>query len=122
MQVWNFIANLLGGCISIKETKLLVGNTYGEKTLRIRAIYKILKQIKAGKNNNDLRKVYVKKSIQNAVLIAAVPTEYFHQKACTSIGTIVSILHKDLGLKKKMGAQGFVKGVDRRKWRPQQHS
>jgi lipoate synthase len=36
--------------------------------------------------------------------------------------TIVSIIHKDLGLKKKMGAQGFVKGVDRRKWRPQQHS
>jgi hypothetical protein len=41
--VWNFIAKLPGGRISIKEMKRLVGNTYGGKTLRMRAIDKILK-------------------------------------------------------------------------------
>jgi hypothetical protein len=29
-QVWNFIANLLEGHISIKEMEKLAGNTYGE--------------------------------------------------------------------------------------------
>jgi hypothetical protein len=43
LRVWNFVAKLPGGCISIKEMKRLVGNTNGDKTLRMRAIYKILK-------------------------------------------------------------------------------
>ncbi len=44
MGVWNFVAKLPGGRMSIKEMKRLVGNSYGEgKTLRMRAIYKILK-------------------------------------------------------------------------------
>jgi hypothetical protein len=73
-----------------------VGNTYGGKTLTMRAVNKILKQ--AGKNSDDWRKFNLKKSFQAAALAAAVTTEVVTDyKICikslaldhyTSVGTI----------------------------------
>ena len=88
------------------ETKRLVNNIHGDKALKMRTIYKILKQIKAGKNTTNRRKFNLKKIVQTATLIAAVTANV--EADCmicmnslasahgTSVGTLFSILHKDL--------------------------
>ncbi len=48
--------DLLKGSTSIKEVKRIANNTYGDKALKMRAIYKILNQIKTGKNFDNKRK------------------------------------------------------------------
>ncbi len=80
-----------------------MGNTYGNKMLRMRTIYRVLKQIKGGKNSADQRKFNLKKSIQTADVTAGVDADY---ESCinslalgygTPFGIIFSILHKDFG-------------------------
>jgi hypothetical protein len=51
--VRNFVAYLLRGGTSAKEVKKLADNSFGDKLLKIRAIFKILKQNKEGKSTND---------------------------------------------------------------------
>jgi hypothetical protein len=71
----NFIADLLGDCASAKEEKRLAGSSYGDKSLMTKTIYKILKQIKDGKNTDDRRKFNLKKTVHSAALIAAVAAD-----------------------------------------------
>jgi hypothetical protein len=51
--VRNFIADLLRGGTCAKEVKKLADIRFGDKLLKMRAIFKILKQIKEGKSTND---------------------------------------------------------------------
>ncbi len=77
----------------------------------MRATYKILKQIKPRKHTDDWRKFNLKKTIHIAALIGAVTSinEAVYQICIkrrasahgTSFGTILSILHKDIGPVKK---------------------
>jgi hypothetical protein len=78
------VANLLRGNSSIKETKRPVNKSYVHKVLKMRAIYKILKQIKTDKNTNDWRKSNWKNIICTDVLIAAVTADI---KADCQVGT-----------------------------------
>jgi hypothetical protein len=52
-RVRNFIADLLRGGTCAKEVKKLADIRFGDKLLKMRAIFKILKQIKEGKSTND---------------------------------------------------------------------
>jgi hypothetical protein len=51
--VCDFIADLLRGGTSAKEVKKLVNSNYGKNSIKIRAIYKILRQIKDSKTTKD---------------------------------------------------------------------
>jgi len=110
-RVCNFIADLLRSGTSVKEAKRIADNSFGDKSLKIRAFYRILKEIKAGKNTDDQRRFNQKKRTRTATLIAAVADDTeADRRICvrtlasahgTSISTISTILRKDLGLVKK---------------------
>jgi hypothetical protein len=51
----NFVADLLRGGTSVKEAKKLADSSFGDKSLKLRAIFNILKQSKEGKSTNDRR-------------------------------------------------------------------
>ncbi len=74
-QVRNFVLYLLRGCAIVKEAKRLAENTCGEKALKTRAIYKILKQVKDGKSTDNKRKFNSKKTICTDDLIAAIAAD-----------------------------------------------
>jgi hypothetical protein len=109
--VRNFVADLLRGGTSVKEAKRHADNTYRNKGLKTRAIYKILIQIKDGKNTDNGRKFNSKKTIHAADLIAAIAAVVVaDRRICTkalasahgvSAGTVLTILHKELGIVKK---------------------
>jgi histone-lysine N-methyltransferase SETMAR len=110
-RVCDFIADLLRGGASVKEAKKLSDNSFGDKSLKLRAIYKIFKTIKEGKNTDDQRKFNRKKTTRTAALIAAVAADVeADRRICidtlawvhgVSVGTIFKILKQDLGLVKK---------------------
>ncbi len=77
------VENLLRGNSSIKETKRLVNKSSVHKVLKMRTIYKILKQIKNDKNTNSWRKFNCKKIICTYALIAAVTADI---KADSQVG------------------------------------
>ncbi len=76
---------------------------FGDRLLKMRAIFNILKQIKEGKPTNDRRKSNPKKKVCTAALISAVAADVkADRRICvkalasahgTSVGTIFSILH-----------------------------
>jgi hypothetical protein len=113
--------DLLKGSTSIKEVKRIANNTYGDKALKMRAIYKILNQIKTDNNTYNKRKFNSKKTFRTAALIAAFATDVeADRRICvktlasaygTSADTIFSTLHKDFGLVKR-SAQVAVTGPD----------
>jgi hypothetical protein len=74
-RVRDFIADLLIGSASVKEAKKLADNSFGDKCLKLRAISKIFKTIKEGKNTDDQRKFNRKKTTCTPALIAAVAAE-----------------------------------------------
>ncbi len=94
-----------------KKQKKTADSSFGDKSLKIRAIFNILKQIKEGKSTDDRRKLNTKKTVRTAALITAVTADMeADRRICikalasahgTSVGTIFAILHKDLGLVKK---------------------
>jgi hypothetical protein len=59
--VCNFVADLLRGGTSAKEAKKLADSSFKDKSLKMRAIFNILKQIKEGKATDDRRKSNPKK-------------------------------------------------------------
>jgi hypothetical protein len=61
MRVRNFVADLLRGGRSAKESKKLANSSFGDKSLKMRAIFDILKLIKEGKSTDDRRKSNPKK-------------------------------------------------------------
>jgi hypothetical protein len=84
-----------------------VSNNNGYKVLKMRAIFKILKLIKPRKNNYERRKSNLKKTISITILIDDVTSSIeagfqicikrLASAHVTSVGTILSILHKDSG-------------------------
>ena len=73
-RVHVFVVDLVKAGKSFKEIKKLVGSVYGDKGLKMRAIYTILKKVKAGKNAPDLRGWNTKKTARTGDLITAVAT------------------------------------------------
>ena len=103
-EVRDFIADLLRAGTSVKDPKKLADNTFREKALKIRAIFKILKQISAGENTDDRRKFNSKKTVRTSALIAddEADRRICIKKSCLSSWHIFwHHLHKDLGLVKK---------------------
>ncbi len=73
-----------------KETKRLADN-FGDKKLKMKAICKILKQMNAGKNIDDWKKINLKKTIRMANFINTL-TELFEvdHQMCIIIFTSAS--------------------------------
>ena len=93
---------------SFGDIKKLVDDVYGDKALKKTQIYKILKQVKMGKNRRGFTK---QKTKMTADLIASdgaavtkdcrVSIQDLARAHGTSYGTISRILHSQLGLVKK---------------------
>ena len=64
--------DLAKGGKNFKAIKELVETVYGDKGLKMRAIYTILKKVKAGEDAADLRGWNTKKTVRTGDLIAAV--------------------------------------------------
>jgi len=96
---------------SFKEIKELVETVYGDKGLKMRAIYTILKKVKAGENVDDQRGRKSKKTVRTGDLIAAVAASIEENRRTnirdlasahgSTYGTISRIIHDSLGLVKK---------------------
>ena len=86
-------------------------SVYGDKTLKRTQIYDILKKVKEGKNTDDQRHKNPKKTVRTAAMIASVAAAIEEDRRRdirslasahgTTVWTISTILHQDLGLVKK---------------------
>ncbi len=100
--------DLAKGGKSFGDIRKLVDNVYGDKALKKTQIYKLLKQVKMGKNRRGFTK---QKTKMTADLIASVAAAVAEDRRVsiqdlarahgTSYGTISRILHSHLGLVKK---------------------
>jgi hypothetical protein len=98
--------DLAKGGKSFEDIKKLVDDVYGDKALKKTQSYKILKQVKMGKNQRGFTK---QKTKMNADLIASVAVAEDRRVSIrdlarahgTSYDTISRILHSQLGLVKK---------------------
>ena len=96
--------DLAKGGKSFGDIKKLVDDVYGDKALKKTQIYKILKQVKMGKNRRGFTK---QKTKMTADLIASVAEDRrvsiqdLARAHGMSYGTISRILHSQLGLVKK---------------------
>ena len=98
------------------EIKELVETVYGDKGLKMRAIYTILKKVKAGEDAADLRGWNTKKTVRTGDLIAAVAAAIEDNRRAnirdlakaygTTYGTVSCIIHDSLGLVKKVCTLG----------------
>jgi hypothetical protein len=89
----------------------MADDVYGENLLKMRAIYDILKLVKAGKNTDDKRRFNAKKTTGTddliAIIVAAIEDDRrvrvksLAKAFDVSAGTIFNIIHEDLGLVKK---------------------
>ena len=101
--------DLAKGGKSFGDIKKLLDDVYGDKALKKTQIYKILKQVKMGKNRRGFTK---QKTKMTADLIASVAAAVAEDRRVsiqdlarahgTSYGTISRILHSQLGLVKKL--------------------
>ena len=101
--------DLTKGGKSFGDIKKLLDDVYGDKALKKTQIYKILKQVKMGKNRRGFTK---QKTKMTADLIASVAVAVAEDRRVsiqdlarahgTSYGTISRILHSQLGLVKKL--------------------
>ena len=107
----DFVAGLARAGKSYVEIKTTVDSAFGDKTLSKASIYKIVKKVKAGKNTSDQRHLNAKKTKWTKPLVASVAADIASNAPANikdlalahgvSCGTIVNILHEDLGLIKK---------------------
>jgi histone-lysine N-methyltransferase SETMAR len=107
----DFIAELARASKGYKEIKETVDAAFGDKTLQKKAIYDIIKEVKAGKDTADQRHLNLKKTVRTATLIASVATAVEEDWRVTietlgaahgaSLHNIQRILPEDLGLEKK---------------------
>ena len=107
----DFVAGLARAGKSYVEIKTTVDSAFGDKTLSKASIYKIVKKVKAGKNTSDQRHLNAKKTKRTKPLVASVAADIASNARANikdlalahgvSYGTIVNILHEDLGLVKK---------------------
>ncbi len=72
-RVRNFIRDVLRAGKSVKEAKKMVDDVFGENSLKMRAIYDMLKLVKAGENTDDKRRLNARKTTKTDDLVAATP-------------------------------------------------
>ncbi len=107
MHIWDFVDDLARACKGYLESRETVGTVYGDKVLKKRAIYAIIKKVKNGETTNYQRQ----KNVPTLALIASVATsvEEDHRLSIktlatahgTSVSMIHTVLHDDSGLEKK---------------------
>jgi histone-lysine N-methyltransferase SETMAR len=110
-EVRDFIAALDRGGKSRKEIKPLVDAAYGDKTLSISQINRIIKAVKEGKTTSDLRHSNAQKTKWTDDVVAAVAATIETDRRLTireiagmlglTFATVQSTLTVDLGLVKK---------------------
>ncbi len=111
-EVCNFVAPLLARAgKSRKEIKPLVDAAYGDKTLSISQINRIIKAVKEGKFTSDLRYSNAKKTNRTDNIVADVAAAVETDRRLTirelavmldlTFSTVQSTLTVDLGLVKK---------------------
>ncbi len=100
--------DLAKGGKSFGDIKKLVDDVYEDKALKMTQIYKILKQVKMGKNRRGFTKQKTKMTADLIASFAAavakdhrVSIQDLARAHGTSYGTISRILHSQLGLVKK---------------------
>jgi hypothetical protein len=81
---YDFVAGLVRACKGYKEIKERVDAAFGDKTLQKKAIYKIIKKVKAGKDTADQRHLNLKKTVRIAALIASVAAAVEEDRRVTS--------------------------------------
>jgi histone-lysine N-methyltransferase SETMAR len=110
-RVHDFVFDLARAGKKFKEIQETVKTVYRDTALKRTAIYRILRDVKAGKPCCDRRHLNAKKTKRTADVIAAVSTAIKEDRRITirqlalgcgvSSGTISNILHAELGLVKK---------------------
>ena len=110
-EVRDFVAALARAGKRRQEIKPLVDSAYGNKTLSVSQINRIIRAVKEGKNTSDQRHANAKKTKRTASIVAAVAAAVEADRRTSvrqlatslglSSGTVHLILTKDLGLLKK---------------------
>ena len=110
-EVRDFVAALARAGKRRQEIKPLVDSAYGDKSLSISQINRIIKAVKEGKNTSDQRHTNGKKTTRTEDIIAAVAAAVEEDRRITvrqlasrfglTVGTTHAILTEDLGLFKK---------------------
>lgn len=107
----DFVVDLAKAGKSAKEIKAISDLSFGDKSLSISAIYRIVAKVKAGENAEDQRHLNAKRTKRTDDLVEAVRNHIASDARVTveelmaefdlSKGTIFNILHDDLNLTKK---------------------
>ena len=110
-RVHNFTCDLARAGKSVREIMATVEEAYPGEGLSLSQVYRLIKTVKEGKDDKDKRGKDNTKTIRKANLIQAVKADVEDDRRVTaqqlaewhsvSHGTIISVLHKDLGLSKK---------------------
>ena len=110
-EVRDFVAALARAGKRRQEIKILVDAAYGDKSLSISQINRIIKAVNDGKNTSDQRHSNPKKTRRTADVVAAVAESVEEDRRVTvrtlaarhglTYGTVSLILKQDLGLVKK---------------------
>ncbi len=110
-RVRQFVVDLAKAGKRFKEIDETVKKVYGDKAMTYSAIYKILRQVKAGGDTSDRRKSNSKKTKRTLAHIASIAAAVDDDRRISvkrlalmhdlSVGTVFTILHKDLSLSKK---------------------
>ena len=95
----------------MKEIKEALSKAHPNGQLSERQIYRLIRQVKDGRDTEDQRKFNPKKTRRSVETIAAVQAAVESDRRTTieelaaefdlSVGTVHTILHEDLGLSKK---------------------
>ena len=110
-RVHDFATDLARTRKGFKEIKEMLDQVYGDKSLKKTAIYDIIRKVKDGKNPEDQHKFNAKKTKRTEANIQSVATSIESNRRISlqkltsihdlTIGTVLNIIHKDLGLVKK---------------------
>ena len=110
-RVHNFTCDLARAGKSVREIMATVEEAYPGEGLSLSQVYRLIKTVKEGKDDKDKRGKDKNKTIRKANLIQAVKADVEDDRRVTvqqlaewhavSLETIISVLHKDLGLSKK---------------------
>jgi hypothetical protein len=130
--VQDFITDALRARKS-KGAKKMADDVYGDNLLKMRAVYDILKLVKAGENTDDKRRFNAKKTTRTDDLVAAVATaieddrqdrvQALAKAFDVSAGTIFNIIHDALAWLKRVrdGSPSCCHSIRwKRGWRLQQ--
>ena len=107
-RVRQFVVDLAKAGKRFKEIDETVKKVYGDKAMTYSAIYKILRQVKAGGDTSDRRRSNSKKTKRTLAHIASIAAAVDDDRRISvkrlalmhdlSVGTVFTILDKDLSL------------------------